>query len=142
MLRTTAKFTTATGIALVALMSTFTLAGTASAADGLRKKSGVSAVVPNRGANHGNVVRHRNAGENHAGNNNHHGRRHGNFVVNRDYSDNDGDYGRHHRRHRGIGFGGVSINLGDIDSSCRYSYRKWQNTGSRYWRTRYYDCVG
>jgi hypothetical protein len=58
------------------------------------------------------------------------------------YSDGNNNYGRHHRRHRGIGFGGISINLGDIDSNCRYSYRKWQNTGSHYWRSRYYDCVG
>lgn len=52
------------------------------------------------------------------------------------------NFGRHHRRHRGIGFGGISIDLGSIDSSCRYLHRKWQATGSRYWRSRYYDCVG
>ena len=65
---------------------------------------------------------------------------HRNFSQNHD--DGDNDSGRHHRRHRGIGFGGISIDLGSIDSNCRYSYRKWQNTGSRYWRSRYYDCVG
>jgi hypothetical protein len=65
--------------------------------------------------------------------------RHRNFTQNHD---DDGDSGRRHRRHRGIGFSGISINLGDIDSSCRYSYRKWQATGSRYWRSRYFDCVG
>jgi hypothetical protein len=25
-------------------------------------------------------------------------------------------------------------------SHCAYSHRKWRATGSRYWRTRYYDC--
>ena len=68
----------------------------------------------------------------------HFGRR--NFSERHD--DGDNGYGRHHRRHRGIGFGGITIDLGSIDTSCRYSYRKWQNTGSRYWRSRYYDCVG
>jgi hypothetical protein len=63
-------------------------------------------------------------------------------TYSENHDDGDRDYGRHHRRHHGIGFGGISINLGDDDSSCRYSYRKWQATGSRHWRSRYYDCVG
>jgi hypothetical protein len=142
MRKATSKFTTAAGIALAALLGTLSFSGTTSAAEGIRKHNGVSVNTPHRGANRGNAIRNRSVGENHAVDTNRHGRRHGNFIVNRNYSDNDDDYGRNHRRHRGIGFGGVSINLGDIDSSCRYSYRKWQNTGSRYWRSRYYDCVG
>jgi hypothetical protein len=65
-------------------------------------------------------------------------------VQHRNFSQNNDDHdsGNRHRRHRGIGFGGISIDLGSIDSGCRYSYRKWQATGSRYWRQRYNDCIG
>jgi hypothetical protein len=45
--------------------------------------------------------------------------------------------GRHHRR---AVRGGISIYAGG--SACGYSYRRWQETGSRYWRSRYYDCIG
>lgn len=50
-------------------------------------------------------------------------------------------YGRYHRRGyiygAGIPFfyGGYSYSRG-----CGYYYRKWQRTGSRYWRNRYYAC--
>lgn len=158
MRKATSKLTTAAGIALVALMSTFTFSGATSAAEGIRNNNGVTVITPNRGVNRGNVLRHRNAGENRGLGINNYGSRHRNFNENRNYGNesygsrhhnfsenryygND-NYGGHHRRHRGIGFGGISIELGSIDSGCRYSYRKWQNTGSRYWRSRYYDCVG
>jgi hypothetical protein len=36
---------------------------------------------------------------------------------------------------------GIYIGLGE-SSRCAYSHRKWRATGSRYWRTRYYDCIG
>jgi hypothetical protein len=26
--------------------------------------------------------------------------------------------------------------------SCAYQYRRWQRTGSKYWRNRYLDCIG
>ena len=26
-------------------------------------------------------------------------------------------------------------------SSCAYEYRRWQSTGSTYWRDRYYQCA-
>lgn len=62
------------------------------------------------------------------------------------YYNGDGyerNYGRRYNSRRGFGIGGISIQLGDIGSSgCRYAYRKWQYTGSRYWRSRYYDCIG
>jgi hypothetical protein len=64
------------------------------------------------------------------------------IIQRRSYSDNyqyNNSY-RRHRGQRGFGFGGISIDLGS-NSGCRYSYRKWQATGSRYWRERYYDCV-
>ncbi len=69
-------------------------------------------------------------------------RNRGNFAQRRYYSDNDrnNNYNRRHRGQRGFGFGGISIDLGGA-SGCGYSYRKWQSTGSRYWRSRYYDCV-
>jgi hypothetical protein len=66
----------------------------------------------------------------------------GNFNQRRNYNYND-DYDNSYRRHnrqRGFGFGGITIDLGG-NSGCGYSYRKWQATGSRYWRERYYDCV-
>ena len=25
--------------------------------------------------------------------------------------------------------------------SCDYFYNKWQYTGSRYWKSRYFDCI-
>lgn len=51
---------------------------------------------------------------------------------------NDG-YGRRYGRNSGFG---IYLNLGDNNSGCGNSYRKWKNTGSRYWRSRYYDCIG
>jgi hypothetical protein len=64
-----------------------------------------------------------------------------------------GRAGKVHPAHRGDGYRGRSHNnrsvgrglrevyiLGEGASGCSYSYRKWQATGSRYWRSRYYDC--
>lgn len=34
---------------------------------------------------------------------------------------------------------GVYI-IGEGSGGCSYSYRKWQMTGSSYWRSRYHDC--
>lgn len=61
--------------------------------------------------------------------------------------------GKARTAHRGKGYRGRSHNgrsvgralrevyiLGEGTSGCSYSYRKWQATGSRYWRSRYYDC--
>ena len=115
----------ASAVAFAGLLASF--ASVASAAEepyarGARAHRGVTQHQTNVQLNNGRHVGRRNFSEHH--------------------DNGDHDYGRHHRRHRGIGFGGISINLGDIDSNCRYSYRRWQNTGSRYWRSRYYDCVG
>lgn len=128
---TTSKFMTAAGFALVALMSTLSFTSAASAADGIRKHNGVSVTIGNNRSNRGIGTRHVNR-------RNHAQRR--NFSGYSNYDNNN--YRRHHRRNRGLGFGGISINLGSIDSGCRYSYRKWQNTGSRYWRRQYYNCIG
>ena len=36
---------------------------------------------------------------------------------------------------------GLQIIIGNSRrNTCRTSYRKWQVTGSRYWRNRYYEC--
>ncbi len=57
----------------------------------------------------------------------------------------NGDRGRHYgnrnHRNRSLRFSvpGFSIYSGE-SSGCSYSYRKWQASGSRYWRARYYDC--
>jgi len=47
---------------------------------------------------------------------------------------------RHHNRkvRRRTG-SGIYLYLSE-SSHCAYSHRKWRATGSRYWRTRYYDC--
>ncbi|MEQ1576567.1 MAG: hypothetical protein ABL894_02835 [Hyphomicrobium sp.] len=50
-------------------------------------------------------------------------------------------YGNNYRNRGGNGFG-IYLDLDSNSSGCSYSYRKWQVTGSRYWRARYYDCVG
>jgi hypothetical protein len=46
--------------------------------------------------------------------------------------------GRHHNRVLGTALRGVYI-VG-ASNGCSYSYRKWQATGSEYWRSRYYEC--
>ncbi len=134
------KFSTVAGIALVALMSTISFSGALSAAEGNRKQNGVSVNIESSGANRGLNNRQANRGFG-----NREGRRFSN-EQRRYYSYNNGygndNYRRYNRRNRGLSFGGISIDLGSIDSSCRRSYRKWQNTGSRYWRRQYYDCIG
>ena len=57
----------------------------------------------------------------------------GKRLGNRDYR-----HRRHNNSFAGRALRGVFI-VGQGDS-CSYSYRKWQVTGSRYWRSRYYDC--
>jgi hypothetical protein len=48
--------------------------------------------------------------------------------------------------HHGRRFGrfpgrGIYLYTGERGSGgCGYAYRKWQVTGNRYWRARYYDC--
>jgi hypothetical protein len=61
--------------------------------------------------------------------------------------------GKARTAHRGDGYRGRNHNnrsvgralrevyiLGEGASGCSYSYRRWQATGSRYWRSRYNDC--
>ncbi len=64
-----------------------------------------------------------------------------NYTGQRRFYGNNG-YGRNYgnRRYGNNGFG-IYLNLSE-GSGCKSYYRKWRNTGSRYWRNRYYDCVG
>ena len=130
---TTSKFMTAAGFALVALMSTLSFSSAASAAEGVRKHNGVSVNIRNTRSNRefGNRQGRRFSNEQ---------RRY--YSYNNGYGNDNYNYRRYNRRNRGLGFGGISIYLGNIDSDCRRSYRKWQNTGSRYWRRQYYNCIG
>ncbi len=72
-----------------------------------------------------------------------HGDGHRNFNNNGMHF--DGNRGRRfsNRNYNNRGFRlrlpGIRIYSGE-SNSCGYSYRKWQVTGSQYWRSRYYDC--
>lgn len=137
---TTSKFIIATGFALVAAISTLSFSGATSAAEGARKHTGGSVHTGSGGPNRAVGTPNANRGfGNREGNRVNHGPRRNHSFNNGVGNDN---YRRHNRRNRGLGFGGISIDLGNINSSCRYSYRKWQATGSRYWRRQYYDCIG
>jgi hypothetical protein len=113
--------TAATAVALACSFGTQAISAEQHDGGGLHKRGGQTGQHTTRNVDGNSQVRHRKFNQDH---------------------DDDGDSGRRHRRHGGIGFGGVTIDLDSIDSGCRYSYRKWQATGSRYWRSRYYDCVG
>lgn len=54
------------------------------------------------------------------------------------HAGHDGRHDGHiHRRH-GVVFGfDDDYGYGD----CGYEYRRWQTTGSPYWRSRYYECA-
>jgi hypothetical protein len=49
-------------------------------------------------------------------------------------------FGRNGGHNKGFGNRGVNIYAGN--GGCGYSYRKWRATGSQYWRSRFYDCIG
>src|SRR3990172_2089526 len=67
-----------------------------------------------------------------------------NFGNNSDrhFNGNRGrQYGHRNHRNRILHFGIPQIRIYSGESNgCAYSYRKWQATGSSYWRSRYYDC--
>jgi len=59
----------------------------------------------------------------------------------RHYGGRHYSYRRHHRR--GYIYGaGIPFFYGayGYNSGCGHYYRKWQRTGSRYWRNLYYSC--
>jgi hypothetical protein len=127
----TKKLITAGAAALIALSTFGTVASAErrSGGDGAGRQIGIAPNISNRGLSNGGQLRNRNFGNN---------------VNRRNFGDNNHNYNhrRHHNR-RGYGnrFGGIYLNFGSTGSGCGYSYRKWQATGSRYWRNRYYDCV-
>ena len=118
------KLTSVAAAALVALMSTFSSAAFADKprnAEGMKHQGGMQRNAANMDGNRAKGMENRNFSK--KGDHNDVSRRH---AGRRDF--------------RGRGFGGVNVVIGG-GSSCRSAYRKWQNTGSRYWRERYYDCV-
>ncbi len=125
-MRTTTLKMATIAATLVGLMSAFSPAAVAEANKGQifgggNNRSGIAQNHGNRTFNRGRQLQRRS------------------FSEYRGY--NNGNRRHHNRRGFGNSYGGLYIDLGG-DSSCRYSYRKWQATGSRYWRARYYDCVG
>lgn len=64
----------------------------------------------------------------------------------REYYSYNNYYNNNHRRNRyygpsiGLSIPGLSIYLGQSDD-CRVFHRRWNATGSRYWRSRYYSCT-
>lgn len=51
-----------------------------------------------------------------------------------------GHYNRRRGNHNVAGRALRGVFIAGASSGCSYSYRKWQATGSPYWRSRYYDC--
>jgi hypothetical protein len=68
-------------------------------------------------------------------------RYYGNNSV-RQFNGNRGrEFSNWGHRNRTFRFGIPQIRFYSGESNgCTYSYRKWQATGSAYWRSRYYDC--
>lgn len=79
-------------------------------------------------------------GNNHAGNPGTHNRRMGNVRNFGGQHHSSRNYRRHNRNGLRLVVPGLSIYSNSGSGGCSYSYRKWQATGSRYWRERYYDC--
>lgn len=44
---------------------------------------------------------------------------------------------KHHVRHTGFLY-----TTGFVGTGCGYTYARWQDTGSFYWKRRYYECRG
>lgn len=65
------------------------------------------------------------------------GMRHSRPMMGPNFSNRRADQYRNNRRRQG-NFG-IYLNLGNT-GSCSYEYRRWQQTGTRYWRARYQDC--
>jgi hypothetical protein len=61
------------------------------------------------------------------------GNRHVNVHVGNYFQ---GNFGHGHHSSSGI-----YINVGG-SGGCGYSYDRWQDTGSYYWKKRYYECKG
>ena len=44
-----------------------------------------------------------------------------------------------HRHH--FGYGAPIVVAPSYVATCDYFYWKWQRTGSRYWRSQYFNCI-
>lgn len=49
--------------------------------------------------------------------------------------------GGHHHHHRGVYFYRAPIIVTRVPD-CGYAFARWQATGSRYWKYRYFECRG
>lgn len=61
-----------------------------------------------------------------------HGSSHGSFKMHSDHGHFEHSF--HHQPH--IRF------IVRSNDDCGYYYERWQDTGSRYWKHKYYDCRG
>ncbi len=51
-----------------------------------------------------------------------------------------GGHGHHHHHHHGFGFRYVApVVVGSTD--CSYYLARFEATGNRYWKRRYYQCI-
>jgi hypothetical protein len=46
--------------------------------------------------------------------------------------------GHHHHRYVRVWTGPAVVTTG---GGCSYYYWKWQNTGSRFWKAKYFNCI-
>ncbi|CCB66519.1 exported protein of unknown function [Hyphomicrobium sp. MC1] len=74
----------------------------------------------------------------------HAARGHSKMASGRNFKDGNARHVRNGHRGHGNGLVGLAVGSEILSGSgnCGYSYRMWQSTGSRYWRSRYYDCAG
>ncbi len=106
---------------------------------------GVAFAAKHAGGGHAHAAGHAGGGHahvaSHAGSRGHGGAKVGN-VHSHSNVRHAGNYG--HRRH-GNGLVGLAVGAGIYaagSGDCGYYYRKWQATGSQYWRSRYDACTG
>jgi len=63
-------------------------------------------------------------------------------MMHSPYGHMHGSYGRHHHFYPGFVFDAYDgYYAGDGYDGCGYYRWKWHETGTRYWRNRYYRCV-
>ncbi len=144
MINISKRFMVASAAALISLM------GAVGSAESAESRGGVDNPRHNYvvGAN----ARHVNRSRRFSSNRGHHVRRHHfqrYYGYNNNYYSND-DYRyysyNNHRRYRtygpsiGLNIPGLSIYLGG-NNDCQVFHRRWNATGSRYWRSRYYSCA-
>ncbi len=124
----TSKYTALAAAAFISLAGIASMPSSASA-EVRADNPNLHNVLSDNRANRG--LRHRGGLRNEDGNWNHRYR-----------GSNHSYYNNGYRRYNRNGGFGIYLNLGDNSSGCGYQYRKWKYTGSRYWRSQYYNCIG